>query len=48
MKLFFFFRLRCVYGKSLRFGITPDLRRLLFFLTWLRKPWNGGFSVRTC
>nr|DAH10075.1 MAG TPA: hypothetical protein [Caudoviricetes sp.]DAR12074.1 MAG TPA: hypothetical protein [Caudoviricetes sp.] len=31
MKLFFFFRFRCVYGKSLRFGITPDLRRLLFF-----------------
>nr|DAE77275.1 MAG TPA: hypothetical protein [Caudoviricetes sp.] len=28
---FFFFRFRCVYGKSLRFGITPDLRRLSFF-----------------
>lgn len=34
MKLFFFFRFRCVYGKSLRFGITLICEGSCF-LTWL-------------
>nr|DAI37447.1 MAG TPA: hypothetical protein [Caudoviricetes sp.] len=32
MRLFFFFIILGVYGKSLRYRDSPDLRRLLFFL----------------